>query len=59
MQDGAPSRWSINVNKYLNENLRVCWIGRGGPQDCNINWSPRYPDLTPMDYFLWILRKYE
>ncbi|PNF27274.1 hypothetical protein B7P43_G05160, partial [Cryptotermes secundus] len=24
-------------------------IGRGGP----VTWSPRSPDLTPLDYFLW------
>lgn len=24
-------------------------ISRGG----NINWPPRSPDLTPMDFFLW------
>ncbi|GBM03348.1 hypothetical protein AVEN_256893-1 [Araneus ventricosus] len=25
------------------------WIGRGGP----IPWSPRSPDITPLDFFLW------
>lgn len=25
------------------------WIGRGGP----VQWPPRSPDLTPLDFFLW------
>jgi hypothetical protein len=25
------------------------WIGRGGP----IAWPPRWPDLTPLNFFLW------
>ena len=53
MQDGAPPHWSTNVRKWLNENLPGRWIGRGGPQDCNVTWPPRSPDMTPMDYFLW------
>jgi hypothetical protein len=26
-----------------------CCIGRDGP----IPWSPRSPDITPLDFFLW------
>ena len=36
MQDGAPPHWSTNVLNLLNDNLQWRWIGRGGPQDCNI-----------------------
>lgn len=25
------------------------WIGRDGP----INWPPRSPDISPLDFFLW------
>jgi hypothetical protein len=25
------------------------WIGRRGPVD----WPPRSPDLTPLDFYLW------
>ena len=25
------------------------WIGRRGP----IEWPPRSPDITPLDFFLW------
>ena len=38
---------------WLNENFPGRWIGRGGPQDCNITRPPRSPDMTPMDYILW------
>ena len=53
MEDGAPTQWSTNVSKWLNENLPGRRIGRGGPQDCNISWPPRSPDITSLDYFLW------
>ena len=29
--------------------MRDSLIGRGGP----IPWSPRSPDLSPLDFFLW------
>ena len=45
------THWSINVGKCLIENLLGRWIGRGGQQDCNI--TPRYPDITPLYYFIW------
>lgn len=48
-QDGAPPHWGLNVRKFLNEQFPNRWWGRDGP----INWSPRSPDLTPLDYFLW------
>ena len=38
---------------WLNERFIQRWIGRGGVNDTNIPWSPRSPDLTPMDFILW------
>ena len=49
MQDGAPPHFSCFVTDVLNERFRDAWIGRGGP----IPWSPRSPDLSPLDFFLW------
>lgn len=48
-QDGAPAHFSINVRRYLDENLTGRWIGRGGP----IAWPPRSPDLSINDFWLW------
>ena len=53
MQDAAPTHWSTNTSRWMNENLPERWIGRGGPQDCYITWTPKSHDITPMDYFLW------
>lgn len=47
-QDGSPPHSSLAVKNHLNETFNN-WIGRGGP----INWPPRSPDLTPLDYYLW------
>jgi hypothetical protein len=48
-QDGAPPHFHNEMRSYLDERLRNCWIGRGGPME----WPPRSPDLTPMGLFLW------
>lgn len=48
-QDGAPPHFSREVRQYLNEVFPRQWIGRRG----EIEWPPRSPDLTPMDFFLW------
>lgn len=48
-QDGAPAHNSIQVKEYLNETFGNLWIGTNGP----VQWPPRSPDLTPMDFFLW------
>ena len=30
-----------------------------GPNDFNISWPPRSPDLSPMDFFVWgFVKKY-
>jgi hypothetical protein len=34
---------------FLIETVPDRWIGSGGPTA----WPSRYPDLTPMDFFLW------
>jgi hypothetical protein len=47
--DGAPPHYAINTRQRLHEMFHNQWIGRGGP----VQWPPRSPDLTPMDFFLW------
>nr|CAI5847363.1 unnamed protein product [Callosobruchus analis] len=39
----------MDVRAYLDQNLSGQWIGRRGP----IEFPPRSPDLTPLDFFLW------
>lgn len=46
-QDGAPPHYAANVRTFLDETFPNRWIGRRGP----IEWPPRSPDLTPMDFF--------
>lgn len=48
-QDGAPPHFGLNVRQFLNDTFHNRWIGRRGP----IEWPPRSPDLTPLDFFLW------
>jgi hypothetical protein len=48
-QNGAPPHFGAIVRTVLGERFPGRWIGRGGP----INWTPRSPDLTPMDFFFW------
>jgi len=54
MHDGAPPHFSRAARDYLDLTFQDRWIGRGGP----ILWSPRSPDLNPLDYFLWGHHKY-
>lgn len=49
MQDGAPPHFSREVRAWLHDTFPERWIGRRGP----IEWPPRSPDLTPLDFFLW------
>jgi hypothetical protein len=42
-QDEAPAHFVIMSRNFLN------WIGRRGQME----WPPRSPDLTPLDYFYW------
>ena len=47
--DGAPSHYSRHVVQHLNDTFPNMWIGRGS----TVNWPPRSPDLTPLDFCLW------
>ena len=51
--DGAPPYYTRHVTDYLNESFSNRWLGRGGPAA----WPPRSPDLTPLDYCLWVHMK--
>lgn len=48
-QDGAPPHYGVNVRRFLDNQFERRWIGRRGPME----WPPRSPDLTPLDFFLW------
>lgn len=47
--DGAPPHIARSARKELSREFPNRWIGRFGPR----GWSPRSPDLTPLDFFLW------
>jgi len=53
--DGAPSHCTRHVMQHLNDTFPNRWIGRGS----TINWPPRSPDITPLDFCLWGLMKSE
>ena len=46
---GAPAHFSIAVRQLLDELYSNRRIGRGGP----ISWPARFPDMTPLDFYLW------
>ena len=46
--DGAPSHYSRHVVQHLNDTFTNMWIGRGS----TVNWPPRSPDLTLLDFCL-------
>ena len=48
-QDGAPPHYATAVQNLLDETFPDKWIGRRGP----IEFPPRSPDITPMDFFVW------
>ena len=48
-QDGAPPHFGLNVRSFLDTAFPRQWIGRRGA----VEWPPRSPDLTPLDFFLW------
>lgn len=48
-QDGAPAHYAQQVRHFLDLHFYGQWIGRGS----TIEWPPRSPDLTPLDFFLW------
>ena len=45
--DGAPPHFGVDVRQYLDATFPERWIGRRG----QIEWPPRSPDLTPLDFF--------
>jgi len=53
--DEAPSHYTRHVMQHLNDAFPNKWIDRGS----TINWPPRSPDLTPLDFCLWGLMKSE
>ena len=53
--DGAPSHYTRHVMQHLNDTFPNRLIGRGS----TINWPPRSPDLTPLDFHLCGLMKSE
>ena len=48
-QDGEPPRYATHVRDFLNATFQEKWVVWRG----SIEWPPRSPDLTPMDFFLW------
>ena len=48
-QDGAPPHFAKCVRGFLHQTFPGRWLGRRG---C-VDWPPRSPDLTPLDFFFW------
>jgi len=53
--NGAPSHYTRHAMQHLNDTFPNRWIGCGS----TINWQPRSPVLTPLDFCLWGLMKSE
>ena len=50
----SPPHRHRDVRHFLNESVPQRWIGRVGKEDLALQfWPPRFPDLTPCDFFLW------
>ncbi|GFY01695.1 uncharacterized protein TNCV_2608781 [Trichonephila clavipes] len=50
MQDGATSHTANPVNAFL---IQMFGEDRIVSRHCRYPWSPRSPDLTPADFWLW------
>ena len=48
-----PPHWGLIVRDFLNETFPNRWIGRNGPTP----WPPRSPDITLLDFLLWVYVK--
>jgi hypothetical protein len=48
-QDGAPPHYHQDVRTYLDETVPGQWIGQRGA----VEYPPRSPDVTPLDFYLW------
>ena len=46
-RDGTPPHFALTVRKLLDSKFSGRWIGHRGA----IEWSPYFPDSTPMDFF--------
>ena len=51
--DGAPGHRSLIVQQFLNERFPNRWIGIGRAEYEHVEWPPRSPDLTSLDFYLW------
>ncbi|PNF29413.1 hypothetical protein B7P43_G07048 [Cryptotermes secundus] len=49
LQHGALPHYHRDVRAYLDNTLPGRWIGRRGA----IEYPPWFPDLTPLDFYLW------
>jgi hypothetical protein len=47
-QDGTPSHWGLTVRESVNKTFPSRWIGPNG----SIPWSPRSPDINPIEFYL-------
>jgi len=47
--NGSPANKPTGVLCFLRNCFGERIIGYGG----NVQWPPRLPDLTPLDFFLW------
>ncbi len=54
-QEGAPAHMSRLFTECLQRKIGDRWISKRGP----VNWPPRSPALTPVDFFLWGYVKYK
>ncbi|GBL92675.1 hypothetical protein AVEN_119075-1 [Araneus ventricosus] len=50
-QDGAPPHYGNIVREFLDTTFPQRWIGRGAV----MAWPPRSPDITPLDFYLWVM----
>ena len=48
-QDSASPHWGFEICQFFNETFPDRLIGYDGP----IPWLPRFPDITPLNFFLW------
>ncbi|GBN62759.1 hypothetical protein AVEN_149503-1 [Araneus ventricosus] len=48
-QGGAPPHYGNTVREFLVTTFPQRWIGRGAV----MAWTPRSPDITPLDFYLW------
>ena len=48
-QDGAPPHYDIQVRRFLDQQFPDASFGRRGP----VEWPPRSPNLSPLDFYLW------